>query len=162
MIAPNVPTVDASPTWPRLEPDFRAVFEAAPGVSLLLAPDPPRFTMLAASEERLAATLTTREAIVGRPFFEVFSDANPANSAPLGVASMRASLERAARNIAKAHEAFLAGISDHSRRDGASERDANDPRADGGDANDHERRIANPALEWSTQWIGLGIARTIR
>ena len=88
------PTADASPARPRLEPDFRAVFEAAPGVSLLLAPDAPRFTMLAASDERLAATLTTREAIVGRPFFEVFSDANPANATPLGVASMRASLER--------------------------------------------------------------------
>jgi hypothetical protein len=47
----------------------------------------------------------------------------------------------------KAHEAFLAGISDHSRRDGAAQRDTNDPRADGSDANDHERRIANPALE---------------
>ena len=88
------PTADASFVPRRLEPDFRAVFESAPGVSLLLAPDAPRFTMLAASDERLAATLTTREAIVGRPFFEVFSDANPANATPLGVASMRASLER--------------------------------------------------------------------
>jgi hypothetical protein len=47
----------------------------------------------------------------------------------------------------KAREAFLAGISDHSRKEDDTGRDANDPRADGSDADDHERRIANPALE---------------
>ena len=47
----------------------------------------------------------------------------------------------------KAREAFLAGISDHSRNADDTGRDANDPRADGSDADDHERRIANPGLE---------------
>lgn len=48
----------------------------------------------------------------------------------------------------KAREAFLAGISDHSRRDAEAEesRSARDPRADGSDADDHERRIENPDL----------------
>ena len=49
----------------------------------------------------------------------------------------------------KAREAFLAGISDHSRRDEGSDRGSEDPRASGGagsDAADHERRIENPDL----------------
>jgi hypothetical protein len=48
----------------------------------------------------------------------------------------------------KTREAFLAGISDHSRRESEpAPRAANDPRADGSDADEHERRIANPAFE---------------
>jgi PAS domain S-box-containing protein len=81
-------------------PDFQAVFEAAPGVQLLLAADAPRFTMLAASDERLAATLTTREQTIGRPLFDVFADANPDNPEPSGVANLRASLETALRTRA--------------------------------------------------------------
>ncbi|WP_284349774.1 hypothetical protein [Roseisolibacter agri] len=51
----------------------------------------------------------------------------------------------------KAREAFLDGISDHSRRDDGAERANDDPRAGGAggrgsDAEDHERRIANPDL----------------
>lgn len=65
-----------------------------PGINLLLAADAPRFTMLAASDERLAATLTTREATIGRPLFDVFSDANPENPQASGVENLRASLER--------------------------------------------------------------------
>ncbi len=87
------PTAAAPSARPRLEPDFRTVFEAAPGVSLLLAADRPRFTMLAVSDECLAAMLTTREAIVDRPFFDVFGDTSATHLAPLGAASMRTSLE---------------------------------------------------------------------
>lgn len=81
--------------------DFRAIFQAAPGIELVLAPDPPRFTMLAASDERYTATLTRREAIIGRPLFDVFSDANPENPEPSGVANLRASLETVLRTRAK-------------------------------------------------------------
>lgn len=77
----------------RSEPDFRSIFEAAPGLHLVLAPDAPHFTMLAASDARLAATLTTRDATIGRSLFEVFVDANPDNPEPSGVANLRASLE---------------------------------------------------------------------
>src|SRR6476646_9052024 len=80
--------------------DFEAVFEAAPGVQLLLAPDSPRFTMLAASNERLTATLSTREDTIGRPLFDVFADANPENPEPSGVANLRASLETVLRTRA--------------------------------------------------------------
>ena len=59
--------------------DLPAVFAAIPGVNLLLAADSPHFTMLLASDGRLAATMTTREATLGRPLFEIFPDANPEN-----------------------------------------------------------------------------------
>jgi hypothetical protein len=97
---PFAPVADGSP-WEvggnTPVPDFQAVFEAAPGVQLVLAPDSPRFTMLAASDERLAATLSTREDTIGRPMFDVFADANPDNPDPSGVANLRASLETVLR-----------------------------------------------------------------
>ncbi|HYW30858.1 MAG TPA: ATP-binding protein [Gemmatimonas sp.] len=85
--------------------DFRAIFEAAPGVNLVLAPDAPHFTMLAASDERLAATLTTRGATVGRPLFQVFADANPDNLEASGVANLRESLDTVLRTRAPHHMA---------------------------------------------------------
>ena len=87
------PTAETPSARPQLEPDFRAVFEAEPGVSLLLAPDAPRFTTLAVSDGCLAATRSTREAIVGRPFSEVLARTSATTPAPLGVASIRTSLE---------------------------------------------------------------------
>ncbi|WP_187395073.1 hybrid sensor histidine kinase/response regulator [Pigmentiphaga aceris] len=77
--------------------DLGAVFAAIPGMNLLLAPDAPRFTMLLASDERLAATMSTREGTLGRPLFDVFADANPANPSPSGVQNLRASLETVLR-----------------------------------------------------------------
>lgn len=52
------------------------MFESAPDAYLLLLPDAPRFTIVAANESRLRATLTRREDIIGRGLFEVFPD-NP-------------------------------------------------------------------------------------
>jgi signal transduction histidine kinase len=80
--------------------DLLAVFSATPGIALLLAADARRFRMLAASDERLAATMTTREATMGRPLFEVFPDANPDNPDPSGVGNLRASLETVLRTRA--------------------------------------------------------------
>jgi len=54
---------------------FRTVFEKSPG-SLLVKADAPRFTILAASDSYLAVTATTRDAILGRGFSEVFPE-NP-------------------------------------------------------------------------------------
>ncbi|GJG87316.1 hypothetical protein tb265_24970 [Gemmatimonadetes bacterium T265] len=77
--------------------DLAAVFAALPGVELVLAPDAPRYTMLAVTAGRLAATMTTREGTLGRPLFAVFPDANPANDAPSGVRNLRASLDTVLR-----------------------------------------------------------------
>jgi signal transduction histidine kinase len=77
--------------------DFRRLFESVPANCLVLLPDAPRFTIAAASDAYLAATMTTREQIVGRGLFEVFPDANPANVERTGVSNFRVSLETVLR-----------------------------------------------------------------
>jgi signal transduction histidine kinase len=73
--------------------DFQLLFESSPDVLLVLLPDAPRFTMVAATASRLVATHTTREATIGRGLFEVFPD-NPDDPAATGTSNLRASLER--------------------------------------------------------------------
>ena len=80
--------------------DFPALFAAAPAALLVLLPDAPAFTIVAATDVYLRATLQTRAALVGRPVFEALPDANPSNPAPTGVANLRASLEAALRTRA--------------------------------------------------------------
>jgi PAS domain S-box-containing protein len=69
---------------------FRALFESLPGRYLVLAPD---FTIVAASDAYLAATMTSREQIVGRDLFAVFPD-NPDDTTATGTSNLRASLGR--------------------------------------------------------------------
>jgi PAS domain S-box-containing protein len=71
-------------------PDFRALFESAPGLYLVLAPD---LTIIAVSDAYLHATLTRREGILGRGLFEVFTD-NPGDRHASGVNKTRASMAR--------------------------------------------------------------------
>jgi signal transduction histidine kinase/ActR/RegA family two-component response regulator len=78
------------PLRDRPKPNFRRLFEAAPGLYLVLTPD---FHIVAATEAYLRATMTTREAIVGRHLFEVFPD-NPDDPGATGEKNLRASLER--------------------------------------------------------------------
>jgi hypothetical protein len=73
--------------------DFEAIFRAAPLPSLVLAADAPRFTIKAASNSYLDATMTKEEDLVGRPLFEVFPD-NPTDRTATGVQNLRASLQR--------------------------------------------------------------------
>jgi signal transduction histidine kinase len=72
------------------EPDFRALFEAAPGLYLVLDPE---LRIVAASEAYLRATMTRREEIMGRGIFEVFPD-NPDDPEATGVSNLSASLDR--------------------------------------------------------------------
>jgi len=74
-------------------PDFRTLFESAPDLFLVLLPD-AGFTIVAASDAYLRATLTEREEIVGRGLFEVFPD-NPDDQTATGTSNLRASLQRA-------------------------------------------------------------------
>jgi signal transduction histidine kinase/ActR/RegA family two-component response regulator len=74
-------------------PDFRALFEAAPGLYLVLAPD---LTIVAASDAYLRATMTQRSDIIGRGIFDVFPD-NPEDPAATGVSNLGASLQRVLR-----------------------------------------------------------------
>jgi two-component system, LuxR family, sensor kinase FixL len=74
-------------------PDFRALFQALPGLYLVLTPD---LTIVAASDAYLRVTHTEREGIIGRHLFEVFPD-NPYDPTATGVSNLRASLERVLR-----------------------------------------------------------------
>ena len=75
-------------------PDFRSLFESAPGLYLVLS---PTLTIVAVSDAYLSATMTTRESILGRHVFEVFPD-NPDDPHADGVRNLRASLERVLKN----------------------------------------------------------------
>ncbi len=76
-------------TSPR-ELDFRALFAAAPGLYLVLSPD---LTIVGASDAYLNATMTERDAVMGRGLFDVFPD-NPDDATADGVANLRQSLNR--------------------------------------------------------------------
>src|SRR5260221_12791896 len=75
---------------PSSHPDYRALFESAPGLYLVLDLD---FTIVAASDAYLRATMTDREGIIGRGIVTVFPD-NPDDPGATGVRNLRASLER--------------------------------------------------------------------
>lgn len=71
-------------------PDYQALFEAAPGLYLVLRKD---LTITAVSNAYVEATLTRREDIIGRGIFDVFPD-NPDDPAATGARNLRESLER--------------------------------------------------------------------
>lgn len=80
-----------------MEPEtenFRAIFESAPGLFLVLKPD---FTIVAVSEAYLQATMTKRDEILGRGLFDVFPD-NPDDPHATGVRNLSASLRRVLEN----------------------------------------------------------------
>jgi signal transduction histidine kinase len=76
-----------------VEPDFRTLFEALPGLFLVLDPD---LRIVAASDAFLAATMTKRDQIVGLGIFDVFPD-NPDDPKASGVSKLSASLNRVRR-----------------------------------------------------------------
>jgi signal transduction histidine kinase len=78
-------------TGPR--PDFQLFFEESPDVLLVLLPDSPRFTAVAATKARLISTHSTLEQTIGRGLFELFPD-NPDDPAANATVNLRASLER--------------------------------------------------------------------
>lgn len=71
-------------------PDFRALFESAPGLFLVLTPE---LQIVAASDAYLRATMTTREQIAGSYLFDIFPD-NPDDKSSTGVKNLSASLRR--------------------------------------------------------------------
>lgn len=79
--------------------NFRGLLEALPDAYLALAPDAPRFTIVAASDAYLRATMTRRADIIGHGLFEVFPD-NPADPHATGVRNLRSSLDEVLRTRA--------------------------------------------------------------
>jgi two-component system sensor kinase FixL len=74
-------------------PDFRKLFDAAPGLYLVLKPD---LTIAAVSNAYALATMIEPFAVIGRDTFDVFPD-NPDNPQADGVRNLRASLTRVLR-----------------------------------------------------------------
>jgi signal transduction histidine kinase len=75
------------------ELNYRRIFEATPGLYLLLD---PKFNIVGVNGAYLSATMTRREDIVGKGLFEVFPD-NPDDPAATGVNNLRRSLETVLR-----------------------------------------------------------------
>ena len=71
-------------------PDFRALFESSPGLYLVMTPE---LRIIAASDAYLQATMSKREAILGRHLFDVFPD-NPDDPYATGTRNLAASLGR--------------------------------------------------------------------
>ncbi|WOB10642.1 ATP-binding protein [Piscinibacter gummiphilus] len=82
------------------DPDFRLLFESAPGLYLALLPDAPRYTIVAASSAYTRATMTRREELLGRGLFEMFPD-NPDDPRADGERNLRASLDRVTAGAAQ-------------------------------------------------------------
>src|ERR1700722_15585970 len=89
----SVPQVDESLPPALNQLDFRALFDALPGLYLVLLPDDPTFTIVVANEAYTQATLTKAREIVGRPLFDVFPD-NPDAPHVSGVRNVHASLRQ--------------------------------------------------------------------
>ena len=88
----------ASSRAPENALDFQALFEQSPDILLVLLPDAPRLTMVAATRSRFAATGTDVDSL-GKGLFEVFPD-NPDDPSATGTSNLRASLERALKTRA--------------------------------------------------------------
>ncbi|SIT83627.1 PAS domain-containing protein [Pontibacter indicus] len=74
-------------------PDFQEVFNSLAGNFLLLQPNPPHFTILAASDEQLRLTGHERHEVVGKGVFEVYPE-NPEDASASGPSNLQASLMR--------------------------------------------------------------------
>lgn len=75
-------------------PDFKLLFESAPGLFLVLKPD---LTIVAVSDAYLEATMIKREKVLNKGIFEIFPD-NPDDPSATGVSNLKASLYRVLQN----------------------------------------------------------------
>lgn len=78
---------------------YAAAFASAPSPYLLLAPDAPEYTILAANDSYCRSTLTVcegPEGILGQPLFKVFPD-NPEAPNPEALTTLKDSLDRVLR-----------------------------------------------------------------
>lgn len=78
-----------------LIPNFQAIFEAIPGLYLVLTPD---FVIVAVSDAYLQATMRKREEILGCVMFDAYPD-NPNDPDATGVRNLRDSLENVLKHL---------------------------------------------------------------
>jgi two-component system CheB/CheR fusion protein len=76
--------------------DYKLLFESIPGSFLVLAPD---LTIITASDDYLAMSMSVREAIAGKNIFDVFPD-HPQDTNASGVANLKESLDGVLKNKA--------------------------------------------------------------
>ena len=76
-----------------LLPDFQQLLAECPGSFFVLAPDAPRFTIVAVTDAYLTATGKKRGEIVGRPLFELFPPV-PGDPATMATDDCRVERER--------------------------------------------------------------------
>jgi PAS domain-containing protein len=88
---------------PADRPDFEQVFNAMPGLCLVLD---PAFTIVAQNDEHARATLTEGGRIVGQHVFAAFPD-NPEDSGASGVSRIRGSLLKVLKTREPDHLAML-------------------------------------------------------
>jgi PAS domain S-box-containing protein len=81
-----------------------SVFNTLPGCHLVLLPDAPRFTIVAATDDYLVAAMQKREQVAGQGVFETFTD-DPANLEATGVKNLRSSLEYVVKHRSAHHMA---------------------------------------------------------
>jgi len=62
-------------------PDYKLLFEAAAGLSLVVSPDAPRFTVIALSDAFAQAAGWDRDDVIGRGLLELLPDAGPSDHA---------------------------------------------------------------------------------
>jgi PAS domain-containing protein len=74
---------------------YRRLFEASPGLYLILS---PQLEILAASDAYLRATMSRRQDIVGRAVFDVFPD-DPGDQRSTGERNLRESLDRVRQDL---------------------------------------------------------------
>jgi PAS domain S-box-containing protein len=76
------------------EQKYAALFASSPAPILILRPNAPQFTIADVNDAYLAATMRTRENLLGRDMFDAFPD-NPNDPTANGESALRASLEQA-------------------------------------------------------------------
>ncbi|GAA4749172.1 PAS domain-containing protein [Flavisolibacter ginsenosidimutans] len=89
-------TYDSFLSDPAERAAYVRLFEALAGHNLLLAANPPLFTILAASPQRLHDVGMTKEDVIGRPLFEAHPG-NPSDPTDNGVSNLRSSLDHVLR-----------------------------------------------------------------
>lgn len=99
---PDLPLEARDPLSAAVVPDFRLLFESARGLCLVLAPDAPRYTIIAVSDAYAHARKSRREDLIGRGLFEVSPDdpsdpsdpSDPIDPSASGIQNTAASLQR--------------------------------------------------------------------
>ncbi len=73
--------------------DFGAAFEAIPGNNIFIQVDPPKYTILAATESYTIATGVSKDELIGRGVFEAFPS-NPDDANDTGGEDLLNSFEK--------------------------------------------------------------------